>query len=75
MDVVELVLEEIDRRGLTVPPKKLPFATKDISGPEDAKDNRSKSIAELLSTERSYVQSLQELQVPFIDPFSPSHHL
>ncbi len=63
MDVVELVLEEIDRRGLAVPPKKLPFATNDILGPEDAKDNRSKSIAELLATERSYVQSLQELQV------------
>ena len=62
MDVVELVLQEISKRGLSVPQKKLPFELGQLSQGE-AKDNRSKSIAELLATERSYVQSLQELLV------------
>jgi hypothetical protein len=62
MDVVEMVLEEIQRRNLNVPQKQLPFALGQL-GQVEAKDNRSKSIAELLATERSYVQSLQELLV------------
>ena len=60
--MVEMVLQEIARRGFSVPQKTLPFALGQL-GLGEAKDNRSKSIAELLATERSYVQSLQELLV------------
>ncbi|KAJ3314370.1 hypothetical protein HDV04_000332 [Boothiomyces sp. JEL0838] len=59
LGVVDKVVQEIERRGLFPRPKPFPFATKLET--EDAKDNRSKSVAELLSTERSYIESLQEL--------------
>ncbi|KAJ3272590.1 hypothetical protein HDV01_005433 [Terramyces sp. JEL0728] len=59
LGVVDKVILEIERRGLYPRPKPFPFATKLET--EDAKDNRSKSVAELLATERAYIESLQEL--------------
>lgn len=56
-----MVLDEISRRGLDPPQKQFPFALGQVT--KNAQDNRSKAIAELLSTERSYIQSLQELLV------------
>lgn len=60
--MVDMVLEELEIRGLSPPvTKKFPFALVSSSG--TPQDNRSKAIAELLSTERNYIESLQELMV------------
>ncbi|KAJ3369355.1 hypothetical protein HDU91_007276 [Kappamyces sp. JEL0680] len=57
--VVEMVLEEMESRGLAPPAKPFPFATTQKA--DAPQDNRSKSVAELLATERKYIESLQEL--------------
>jgi hypothetical protein len=51
----------MDARGLTPPEKSLPFAT--VTKSLDTSDNRSKAVAELLSTERTFVSSMHKLMV------------
>ena len=59
IQIVDLVLEEIESRGLAARPKPFPFAMGQAS--LKPMDNRSKAIAELLSTERKYIESLNLL--------------
>ncbi|KAJ2997791.1 hypothetical protein HDV02_005160 [Globomyces sp. JEL0801] len=67
---VDLVISEIEKRGLFPPEKPFPFATS--LGLEDPADNRSKVVAELLATERAYIESLQEL-LQYKDDLSKSN--
>jgi cell division control protein 24 len=58
---VNMVLDQMDRQGIMPPEKKLPFSTSQTS--VETTDNRSKSVAELLVTERKYIEALQELMI------------
>jgi cell division control protein 24 len=61
IEVVNMVLDEMENRGIHYSEKSLPFAT-GLSGVERS-DNRSRALSELLTTERKYIESLQELLV------------
>jgi cell division control protein 24 len=61
INTVNMVLDDMERRGIMPPEKKLPFATNQTS--IETSDNRSKAVAELLITERKYIESLQELMI------------
>ena len=65
LNIVDFVLDKIKEKGYMPNPKSLPFSTSMTQ--LEASDNRSKSIAELLATERKYVESMQELMVENID--------
>jgi cell division control protein 24 len=61
ISTVDIILNELKMRGLMPAKKNLPFSTSINS--EVPTDNRSKAIAELLSTERKFVASMQDLMV------------
>lgn len=62
LSTINRVLEELHKRGLFPPMRKLPFL--DNNKPKESPmDNRSKVIQELLLTERKYINDLQVLQV------------
>ena len=63
MKTVSLVIDHIQQRGFFPPKKPLPFNTARSSLSVAPKDNREKAIAELLETERAYLNSLQKLHV------------
>lgn len=66
---VSLVLDVLEERNL------LTSKTDDgivATGPEAPKDNKAKVIAELLETERKYVQYLEILQVSYHE-IAPQH--
>ena len=65
LNIVDFVLDKIQEKGYMPKPKSLPFSTSLTN--LEAKDNRSKSIAELLATERKFVESMQELMVIIIN--------
>lgn len=60
-NTVNCVLDEIEKRGLMPPLKQLPFSTNITSA--QLTDNRSRAVAELFSSERKYIESMQELMV------------
>jgi len=57
--IVDLVLQEIQDRGLAPKPKPFPFSLGQSS--KSPIDNWSRSIQELFTTERKYIESLSEL--------------
>jgi cell division control protein 24 len=61
INTVNMVFDEMQRRNIMPPEKKLPFAT-NLTAVETG-DNRSKAVSELLITERKYIESLQELMI------------
>ena len=61
LNIVDYVLDRIEEKGYMPRAKSLPFSTSLTN--LEASDNRSKSIAELLATERKFVESMQELMV------------
>lgn len=61
LGTINKVLEELHRRKLFPPLRRLPFI--DNKTKESPMDNRAKVIQELLVTERKYIDDLQVLQV------------
>lgn len=57
---VSLILDKLEERNLLLKRKKVLRYDQDIKKP---KDNRAKVVAELLDTERKYVQDMETLQV------------
>ncbi|TPX35050.1 hypothetical protein SmJEL517_g02390 [Synchytrium microbalum] len=64
LKTINIILDQLSSMGLMPIRKSLPipFAVPSDQPPRDKVSNRDMTIAELLSTERSYVASLEELQ-------------
>jgi hypothetical protein len=58
-----MVIAELQKRKVFPPLKKLPFNQSRAQGQEKKPDNRSRTIDEMLNTERKYIQDLQALMV------------
>ncbi|KTW25719.1 hypothetical protein T552_03331 [Pneumocystis carinii B80] len=56
---VSLILDKLEEKNLLIKRKKIIYNDQDIKKP---KDNRAKVVAELLDTERKYVQDMETLQ-------------
>ncbi|KAI8811926.1 Dbl homology domain-containing protein, partial [Cladochytrium replicatum] len=59
--IVEKLIARIEQVGLLPPPRALPFELPSQST-ESPSDNRSKLVAELIETERKYIEDLEFLQ-------------